>query len=80
MRKRTSQYDRAVKEFKRAYLLRAIAAERGVMTREARKIGVHRNTMDRMLKELGMNSYQLRVMVGFPGRCTPGKRNQRRAA
>lgn len=53
-------YLEAVKGFKRRMLLDAIKAEDGYLSKAALRVGVHRNTMTRLMREVGLTSQQVR--------------------
>lgn len=53
-------YDEAVKQFKKKVVLEAIKEERGNMCRAARRLEIHRNTVTRLMQEVGLNSKQVR--------------------
>jgi DNA-binding NtrC family response regulator len=78
----TKDLREAVKEYKYRRYLRALREERGVATKAAKRIGVHRNTINRMLRDLGMSSYELRCGLGLKQRClvTDRRRSRKVAA
>jgi DNA-binding NtrC family response regulator len=53
-------YDEAVRQFKKKYVLEAIKEERGNFLRAARRLEIHRNTVTRVMQEVGLNSKQVR--------------------
>lgn len=59
----------AVKEYKYRKYLRALATERGIATRAALRVGVHRNTINRMMRDLRMSSSELRRELGVKREC-----------
>jgi DNA-binding NtrC family response regulator len=61
---RDNSLKEAVKHYKYLRYLRALAAERGMATRAAERLGVHRNTINRMMRDLGMSSHELRCGLG----------------
>jgi DNA-binding NtrC family response regulator len=65
----TNDLREAVKEYKYRRYLRALREERGVATRAAKRIGVHRNTINRMMRDLGMSSYELKCGLGLNHAC-----------
>jgi DNA-binding protein Fis len=56
-------YDREMQKFKRELLLRILKENRGNQSRAAEVLGVHRNTLLRSLKELGIPGPVLRKMI-----------------
>ena len=61
-------YDEAVSEFKRRYLLHVLANHRGNQCKSALELGMHRNTLSRTLAELDLNSAQIRNGLKRPAR------------
>ena len=53
-------YAEALRQFKRRYLLEVLAHHRGNQCKAAEELGMHRNTLSRMLTELEMDSAQIR--------------------
>lgn len=45
-------YNEAVREFKRRFIRKALAATCGNQVKAAAKLGMHRNTLDRTIKDL----------------------------
>lgn len=54
----------AVKQYRYRKYLRALTEERGVATKAAQRVGVHRNTINRMMRDLGLSSDKLRRGLG----------------
>ena len=57
-----TSYDDILREVKRSYLEWLIESCRGNQCRAARVIGVHRNTMNRLVHELGIDTRSLRYL------------------
>ncbi len=64
-------YAEAVRAFKRRFLLQVLAGHNGNQCKAAEELGVHRNTLSRMIAELGIDPSDTRGM---------GRRPVRRAA
>jgi DNA-binding NtrC family response regulator len=56
----TGAYGLAVKAFKRQMLLGAIAEEKGNLCRVSVRLGIHRNTVNRVMRETGVTTMQVR--------------------
>lgn len=65
-------YDEAVREFKRRFLLEVLASHRGNQCKAAKELGVHRNTLSRMLAELQIDATVVRNGVRRPPRSERG--------
>jgi Fis family transcriptional regulator, factor for inversion stimulation protein len=65
-------YDEAVREFKRRFLLEVLASHRGNQCRAAKELGVHRNTLSRMLAELQIDPAVVRSGARRPPRSERG--------
>jgi Fis family transcriptional regulator, factor for inversion stimulation protein len=61
-------YDEAVREFKRRFLLDVLAGHRGNQCKAAKELGVHRNTLSRILAELEIDPVQVRTGMRRPPR------------
>lgn len=61
-------YDEAVREFRRRFLIEVLASHRGNQCKAAKELGVHRNTLSRMLAELDINPALLRTGLRRPPR------------
>ena len=55
MVEREVQFADAVKEFEKRFIARVLGKCDGSLTRTADTLGMHRNTLTRKLKELGMS-------------------------
>ena len=56
-------YAEALRQFKRRYLLEVLAHHRGNQCKAAEELGMHRNTLSRILTELEMDSAQIRTGI-----------------
>ncbi len=61
-------YDEAVREFKKRFLLEVLAHHRGNQCKAAKDLGVHRNTLSRMISELSLNPAEIRMGLKRPVR------------
>jgi DNA-binding NtrC family response regulator len=61
-------YDEAVREFKKRFLLEVLAHHRGNQCKTAKDLGVHRNTLSRMIAELHIDSSEIRMGLKRPVR------------
>ncbi|HEV2279695.1 MAG TPA: helix-turn-helix domain-containing protein [Acidobacteriaceae bacterium] len=61
-------YDEAVREFKRRFILEVLASNRGNQCKAAKELGVHRNTLSRILAELEIDPTQVRNGLRRPPR------------
>ncbi len=61
-------YDEAVREFKRHFILEVLAGHRGNQCKAAHELGMHRNTLSRILAELEIDPAQVRDGVRRPPR------------
>jgi transcriptional regulator of acetoin/glycerol metabolism len=53
-------YTQLMKALKKKVLLRAVKAEGGNLCRASNRLGVHRNTVNRAMREVGLSSVQVR--------------------
>jgi Fis family transcriptional regulator len=65
-------YEEAVREFKRRFILEVLACHRGNQCKAARELGVHRNTLSRILAELDIDPAQVRNGLRRPPRSERG--------
>jgi DNA-binding NtrC family response regulator len=75
-------YDEAVREFKRRFILEVLSSHRGNQCKAAKELGVHRNTLSRILAELKIDPGQVRTAQRRPpqrdrGAFDTGKRGER---
>ena len=61
-------YEEAVREFKRRFILEVLASHRGNQCKAAKELGVHRNTLSRILAELEIDPTQVRSGLRRPPR------------
>lgn len=61
-------YEEAVREFKRRFILEVLASHRGNQCKAAKELGVHRNTLSRILAELEIDPTQVRNGLRRPPR------------
>lgn len=61
-------YEEAVREFKRRYILEVLACHRGNQCKAAQELGVHRNTLSRILEDLDIDPGQVRNGLRRPPR------------
>ena len=61
-------YDEAVREFKKRFLLEVLSHHRGNQCKAAKDLGVHRNTLSRMVAELKINPTEIRMGLKRPVR------------
>lgn len=61
-------YDEAVSEFKRRFILEVLASHRGNQCKAAKELGMHRNTLSRVLADLEIDPVQVRHGLRRPPR------------
>lgn len=61
-------YEEAVREFKRRFILEVLACHRGNQCKAAKELGIHRNTLSRILAELDIDPVQVRHGLRRPPR------------
>ena len=61
-------YDEAVREFKKRYLIEVLAHHRGNQCKAAKELGMHRNTLSRIIAELQIDPSQIRRGLKRPSR------------
>lgn len=62
------RYDEAVREFKKQYLREVLVAHRGNQCKAAEELGMHRNTLSRVMAELGLDLAEVRAELKRPPR------------
>jgi len=62
------RYGEAVREFKRAFLNKVLAENRGNQCQAAKVLGMHRNSLGRALAELKIDPRALRLQLRRPPR------------
>jgi len=77
-------YDEAVREFKRRFILEILSGNRGNQCKAAKELGVHRNTLSRILADLKIDPTQVRNGLRRPprserGLVDPGQKRSERA-
>ena len=65
-------YDEAVREFKRRFILEVLSGHRGNQCKASKELGVHRNTLIRILNELNIDPAQVRTGLRRPPRSERG--------
>lgn len=61
-------YDDAVREFKKSYILEVLSHHKGNQCKAASELGMHRNTLSRTINELKINPAQVRMELKRPPR------------
>lgn len=61
-------YSEAVREFRKRFLLEVLLAHRGNQCKAAEELGVHRNTLSRMMSELAIEPAEVRAGLKRPPR------------
>ena len=56
-------YADSIKQFKRRYIMEVLAQHKGNQCKAAEELGMHRNTLSRLLTELEMDSAQIRTGI-----------------
>ena len=72
-------YPEAVREFKRRFILRVARGNKFNQSKAARELGMHRNTLNRTIAELGLRTeFPPNKRAGFPlrGACDSEKRGK----
>ena len=59
-------YSKAVREFQKVFIVTVLRDQKGNQVRAARKLGMHRNTLRRTLKELEVDIKAVRVSLRRP--------------
>ncbi|HVT96975.1 MAG TPA: helix-turn-helix domain-containing protein [Acidobacteriaceae bacterium] len=59
-------YDEAVREFKKRFILEVLSSNRGNQCKAAKELGVHRNTLSRILTDLKIDPAQVRTAQRRP--------------
>lgn len=75
-------YDEAVREFKKRFILEVLSSNRGNQCKAAKELGVHRNTLSRILADLKIDPGVVRTAQRRPpqrerGGFEAGKRGER---
>ena len=61
-------YEEAVREFRRRYIQEVLANHKGNQCKAACELGVHRNTLSRMMTELKLDPVQIKLGLKRPAR------------
>ena len=61
-------YGEAVREFKKQYLREVLVAHRGNQCKAAAELGMHRNTLSRLMAELSLDLAEVRAGLKRPPR------------
>jgi len=62
------RYEDAVREFKKQYLREVLVAHRGNQCKAAEELGMHRNTLSRIMADLGLDLGEVRAGLKRPPR------------
>jgi Fis family transcriptional regulator, factor for inversion stimulation protein len=62
------RYEDAVRDFKRQYLREVLLAHRGNQCKAAEELGMHRNTLSRIMADLGLSLAEVRAGLKRPPR------------
>lgn len=62
------RYEDAVRHFKRQYLVQVLMAHRGNQCKAAEELGMHRNTLSRIMAELDLDVAEVRAGLKRPVR------------
>lgn len=57
-------YSEAVREFKKRFIINVLTENRGNGCKTARELGMHRNTLSRIISELGLQEKLLEIRIG----------------
>lgn len=61
-------YEEAVREFRRRYLQEVLGRNKGNQCKAARELGVHRNTLSRIMADLELDPAQIKLGLKRPAR------------
>ncbi len=61
-------YDEAVREFRRRYIQEVLSHNKGNQCKAARELGVHRNTLSRIMADLELDPTQIKLGLKRPPR------------
>ncbi len=61
-------YEEAVREFRKRFVVEVLAQHRGNQCKAAKELGIHRNTLSRMIAELEIDPAQIRKGLKRPAR------------
>lgn len=61
-------YEEAVREFRRRYIQEVLNRNKGNQCKAARELGVHRNTLSRIMDDLKLDAAQIKLGLKRPAR------------
>ena len=61
-------YEEAVREFRRRYIQEVLGHNKGNQCKAARELGVHRNTLSRIMADLQLDPNQIKLGLKRPAR------------
>ncbi|MGC1785002.1 MAG: helix-turn-helix domain-containing protein [Acidobacteriaceae bacterium] len=61
-------YEEAIREFRRRYIQEVLARNKGNQCKAARELGVHRNTLSRIMADLELDPAQIKLGLKRPAR------------
>ena len=61
-------YEEAVREFRRRYLQEVLRNNKGNQCKAARELGMHRNTLSRIMADLELDPVQIKLGLKRPAR------------
>lgn len=61
-------YEEAVREFRRRYIQEVLSHNKGNQCKAARQLGVHRNTLSRIMADLQLDPTQIKLGLKRPAR------------
>jgi len=61
-------YEEAVREFRRRYIQEVLGRNKGNQCKAARELGVHRNTLSRIMSDLELDAAQIKLGLKRPAR------------
>ena len=61
-------YDEAVREFRRRYIQEVLSHSKGNQCKAARELGMHRNTLSRIMTDLELDPAQIKLGLKRPAR------------
>ncbi|MHB8302392.1 MAG: helix-turn-helix domain-containing protein [Acidobacteriaceae bacterium] len=61
-------YEEAVREFRRRYIQEVLGRNKGNQCKAAQELGVHRNTLSRIMAELELDAAQIKLGLKRPAR------------
>jgi DNA-binding NtrC family response regulator len=61
-------YEEAVREFRRRYIQEVLRNNKGNQCKAARELGMHRNTLSRIMTDLALDPVQIKLGLKRPAR------------